>query len=86
MKHLMMGAVVGAALLFGAAPAGAEVVVKEKVGSGTVGVRVGVHPTYRHWRHRHHRTWRSGYASCKVVRVRTRLPNGKIVIKTRKTC
>lgn len=91
MKHLLIGAVMSAALL-GAVPASAQVVVKEKA---TVGV--GVHRTYNHhWRHRHHRawrspwrsgySWRSGYASCEVVRIRTRLPNGKIVIRTRRSC
>ena len=84
MQKFVLGAVIGAALLC-ALPASAQVVVHESVG---VGVGVGVaqpHPYWRHHhRHRHH--WRGSYASCTVQHVRTRRPDGSIVVRTRRIC
>ncbi len=34
----------------------------------------------------HHYGWRHHYAACRVVKVRTTLPNGNVLVKTRRTC
>jgi hypothetical protein len=34
----------------------------------------------------HHYGWRHHHAECRVVRVKTRLPNGNVVVKTRRDC
>jgi len=80
MQKIVLGAVIGAILL-SASPAFAEDVVVRG------NVTVGAPDHYRHWHHRHH--WRAGYggyATCTTVRVRHRLPNGAVVIRTRRTC
>ena len=71
MKMVVLCAAVGMALI-NAAPASAEVVVRE--GSGVV------------VDHGHHYGWYRHHAECRTVKVRTRLPNGDVVIKTRRTC
>jgi hypothetical protein len=76
---LILGAAIGATML-GALPASAEVVVR---GPGAA-VVVGEH--HDDWRYRHHRSWRRDHAECRVVRVRTTLPNGNVIIKTRRSC
>lgn len=82
MKFLVMSAAI-AATVIGALPASAQgVVVRE--GSDRVVVRE--HRDYgRHegWRHD---GWRRSHADCRVVRVKTRLPNGNVIIKTRRSC
>jgi hypothetical protein len=39
-----------------------------------------------HVDHGHHYGWRDNYAECRTVRVRTHLPNGNVIVKTRHTC
>jgi hypothetical protein len=34
----------------------------------------------------HHYGWRNHRAECQMVRVRTRLPNGDVIVKTRSSC
>jgi hypothetical protein len=63
------------ALLLAALPASAEVVVRERDNGIVV----------RHDRG-HHYGWRNHRAECQTVRVRTRLPNGDVVVKTRSSC
>lgn len=77
MKHVLIG-VVSVAALFAALPASAEVVVRTP-GAGVV-VGEGHHYGYRE------RHWHRSYADCRTVRVKTRLPNGDVVIRTRRTC
>jgi len=78
MKHLLIG-VVSAAALFAALPASAEVVVR----SPGAGVVIGDGHHHHGWRERH---WHRSYADCRTVRVKTRLPNGDVVVRTRRTC
>jgi hypothetical protein len=74
MKLLIIGAALGATLL-GALPASAEVVVREN------GVVVRTDNGY-HQNNSYHRS----YASCRVIKVRKHLPNGNVIIKTRRVC
>lgn len=74
MKFIALGTAMGAFLL-AALPASAEIVVRE----GDNGVVV------RHDRG-HHYGWRNHRAECQTVRVRTRLPNGDVIVKTRSSC
>ena len=76
MRLLILGATMGAAIL-GAVPASAEVVIRDR-DDGVV-VR-------RHVDRGYHYGWRRHHAECRVVRVRTTLPNGNVIIKTRRTC
>lgn len=89
MKLLLIGAAIGATLLC-ALPAAAQVVVR----TPGVGVVVGDGDGYRHrdgyrrsdgYRQRD-RSWRRHRAECRTVRTRTRLPNGNVIIKTRRVC
>jgi hypothetical protein len=70
MKAVILGVAMGA-LVLGAVPTSAEVVVH--------GTRHGVVVKDVHHRHhyRHH---------CRTVKVKTRLPNGNVIIKTRRHC
>ena len=76
MKILVLSAAI-AATVIGALPASAEVVVRE----GGNRVVVGQHHDYGR-----HEGWRRHHADCRVVRVKTRLPNGNVIIKTRRSC
>lgn len=81
MKMLVIGTVLGATLL-GALPAAAQVVVRER------GDAVVVHRD-RYDRDRYNRGHHYGYrsrAECRVVRVKTRTPNGNVIIRTRRVC
>jgi hypothetical protein len=40
----------------------------------------------RHMDRDHDRDWRRHHADCRVVRVRTRLANGNVIIRTRRSC
>jgi hypothetical protein len=88
MRKLMIG-IVAAGTLMAAAPAMAQVVVE---GPG-VGVRVGERGNHygwdrgRHYGWRNHTGWRS-YArgDCRSVTVRERLPNGRVLVRTRERC
>ncbi len=76
MKSVVLGAAV-AATLTAAVPASAKllfVIVRTSsfVTMNTVGTR--------------HRSWYRDRAECRTMRVRTHLPNGKVVIKTRRSC
>ncbi|HZH84873.1 MAG TPA: hypothetical protein VFD87_17120 [Phototrophicaceae bacterium] len=75
MKLVVMCAAVGA-VLASIAPASAEVVVRDRDA-------VVVHHD-NGW-HRHHGWYRS-HAECRTVRVRTKLPNGNVIVKTRRSC
>jgi hypothetical protein len=85
MRKLAIG-LVAAGTLFAAAPAMAQVVIE---GPG-VGVRVGPEPQYRD---RDHRGDRDGYHSyawrdrdCRTITVRERMPDGRVVVRTRERC
>jgi hypothetical protein len=73
-KSIILGTAMGA-LLLGVLPASAEVVVRERDNGVVV----------RHDRG-HHYGWRNHRAECQTVRVRTRLPNGDVIVKTRSSC
>ena len=77
MRMVVLCAAVGAVLV-SALPASAEVVIRE---GGNVVVRDRDHVD----RDRHHNWYRS-HAECRTVRVRTELPNGKVIFKTRRDC
>ena len=74
MRMVVVAAAV-ATMLAGAIPVSAQVVVRDR--------DVVVH---RHVDRGHHYGWYTHRADCRVVKVRTRLPNGNMVIKTRRTC
>ena len=74
MKMVVVAAAV-AAVVAGAVPASAQVVVRDR--------DVVVH---KHIDRGHHHGWYKHHADCRVVKVRTRLPNGNVIIKTRRTC
>ena len=40
----------------------------------------------RHYDRGHHYGWYKHRAECRTVRVRTKLPNGNVIIKTRRSC
>lgn len=73
---VLIGAVI-AATVIGSLPASAQVVIRDR------GDRVVVR---KHVDRGHHYGWRNHHADCRVVKVRTRLPNGNVIIKTRRTC
>jgi len=75
MRLIVLGTSVGMALIY-AAPASAEVIVRDREG---VTVR-------EHMDRGHHYGWYKHHAECRVVKVRTRLPNGDVVVKTRRSC
>ncbi|MGC1847067.1 MAG: hypothetical protein WA707_05760, partial [Pseudolabrys sp.] len=75
MKLVVLGAAVGTMLL-GAVPASAQVAVHDRDD-------VVVH---RHYDRGHHYGWYKHHAECRTVRVRTKLPNGNVIIKTRRSC
>lgn len=75
MRMIVLGTAVGMALVY-AAPASAEVIVRDREG-----VVVGGHVDQGH-----HYGWYRHHAECRTVKVRTRLPNGDVVVKTRRTC
>jgi len=81
MKFLMIGTAAAAAL-FAAVPASAQVEVRGPGASVVIGD--GPHYGYRDgYRERH---WRHSYAECRIVRTKTRLPNGDVIVKTRRVC
>ncbi len=86
MRKLAIG-IIAAGTLMAAAPAVAQVYLE---GPG-VGVRVGPEPYYRdhdRWDRRSYRGWNS-YAyerGCRTVTVRERMPDGRIVVRTRERC
>jgi hypothetical protein len=85
MKILVLSAAI-AATIIGALPASAQVVIQERSSDRGASVVVREHSDRgRHegWRHD---GWRRHHADCRVVRVKTRLPNGNVIIKTRRVC
>jgi hypothetical protein len=78
MKLLVLGAVL-AATVMGALPATAQVVIQERSDRDRVVVR-------EHMDNGRHEGWRRSHADCRVVRVKTRMPNGNVIIKTRRSC
>ena len=74
MKMVVLCAAVGG-MLVSTLPASAEVVIRDR---DNVVVR-------EHVDHGYHHGWRS-HAECRTVRVRTTLPNGNVVVKTRRSC
>ena len=75
MKMVVVGAAV-VGMLAGVVPVSAEVVVHDR---DNVVVR-------EHVDHDHHHGWWRSHAECRTVRVRTQLPNGNVVVKTRRSC
>ena len=75
MRLFVMSAVIGATVL-GAFPASAQVVIRDRDDGVVV----------RHMDRDHGRDWRRHHADCRVVRVRTRLANGNVIIRTRRSC
>jgi hypothetical protein len=65
-----------AGMLASAIPVSAQVVVRDR---DDVVIREHVH-------HGHHYGWERHHAECRTVRVRTQLPNGNVIVKTRRTC
>ena len=41
---------------------------------------------HRHHDRGHHYGWYKHHAECRTVRVRTKLPNGNVIIETRRSC
>lgn len=75
MKSVVLGAAV-AVTLTAAVPASPQVTVRDRE---DVIIR-----DYEHGWNRH-RSWYRERAECRTMRVRTDLPNGKVVIKTRRS-
>src|SRR6185312_9179915 len=70
MKKFVLAAAAGALALTVAVPAMAEVVVRDR---GAVVIH-------------HDRDWHRHHADCRVVKVKKRLPNGNVIVKTRRSC
>jgi hypothetical protein len=85
MKLLVLGAVLGAMVVGGALPASAQIVIRDRDRDAAVVVHEGRHEGWRHegWRHE---GWRRHHADCRVIKVRKTLPNGNVIVKTRRTC
>jgi hypothetical protein len=83
MRLLILSAAIAATVL-GALPASAQVVVQERGDRDRVVVRE--HSDRGRDEGRRHDGWRRSHADCRVVRVKTRLPNGNVIIKTRRSC
>jgi len=75
MKLFVLSAVIGATLL-GALPASAQIVIRDRDDAVVV----------RHMDCGRHEGWRNHHADCRVVRVRTRLANGDVIVRSRRTC
>ena len=76
MRSIVLG-VAMATLLATVVPVSAQVVARDRE---DVIIRDHEHGWKRH------RGWYRDHAECRTMRVRTELPNGKIVIKTRRSC
>ena len=84
MRKLAIG-IIAAGTLMAAAPAMAQVVIE---GPG-VGVRVGPEPYYRdhdRWDRGHYYSYAWRDRDCRTVTVRERMPDGRIVVRTRERC
>ncbi len=76
MKLLVLSAVIGATLL-GALPASAQIMIRDR----DDGIVVREHADRGN-----HYGWRNHHADCRVVRVRTQLANGDVIVRSRRTC
>jgi Ni/Co efflux regulator RcnB len=76
MKSIVLGAAL-AVTLTATAPASAQVTVRDRE---DVIIRDHEHGWNRH------RSWYRDRAECRTMRVRTHLPNGKVVIKVKRSC
>ena len=74
MRMVVVAAAV-ATIVAGAIPASAQVVVRDRDAVA-----------HRHVDRGHHYGWYKHRADCRVAKVRTRLPNGNVIIKTRRSC
>jgi hypothetical protein len=74
MRVVVLCAAVG--ILAGAVPVSAQVVVHDR---DNVVVR-------EHVDRGHHYGWERHHAECRSVKVRTHLPNGNVIVKTRRSC
>ena len=78
MRMVVLCAAVG--MLASVIPASAQVVIQERDHDrGSVVVR-------EHADRGHHYGWYRHHAECRTVRVRTQLPNGNVIVKTRRSC
>ena len=75
MKLLVLSAVIGATVL-GVLPASAQMMSRDRDEGAVV----------RHVDRDHDRNWRRHHADCRVVRVRTHLPNGNVIFRSQRTC
>ena len=75
MRVVVLCAAAGMAVV-SAAPASAQVVIRDR---DDVVVR-------EHVDRGHHYGWYRHHAECRTVKVRTRLPNGDVIVKTRRSC
>jgi len=76
MKSAILGAGV-AAVLVASVPVSAQVAVRDRE---DVIIRDHEHVWKRH------RSWYRDRAECRTVRIRTRLPDGQVIIKTKHSC
>jgi Ni/Co efflux regulator RcnB len=83
MKLFVLSAVIGATLL-GALPASAQIVIRDR--DDAVVVRHMDRGRHEGWNRGRHEGWRNHHADCRVVRVRTRLANGDVIVRSRRTC
>jgi len=83
MRLLVLSAAIAATVL-GALPASAQIVIQERSDRDRVVVRE--HSDRGRHEGRRHDNWRRSHADCGVTRVKTRLPNGNVIIKTRRSC
>jgi hypothetical protein len=86
MRKLAIG-IIAAGTLMAAAPAAMSQVAIEGPG---VGIHVGPQPYYRHYdrwdRSDAYRSYAWRERGCRTVTVRERLPNGRVVVRTRERC
>lgn len=79
MRMVVLCAAVG--MLASAVPVSAQVVVHER--DNNVVIR---EHSDRGRHYGHHYGWERHHAECRTVRVRTQLPNGNVIVKTRRSC
>jgi Ni/Co efflux regulator RcnB len=78
MRLLVLSAAIAATVL-GVLPASAQIVIQERGDRAVVREHMDRDGD-------HDRDWRRHHADCREVRVRTRLDNGRVIFKTRRTC
>lgn len=75
MRMVVLCAAVGG-VIASAIPVSAQVVIRDR---DDVVIR-------EHVDRGHHYGWWRHHAECRTVRVRTQLPNGNVIVKTRRSC